>query len=405
LLYALIEKGMHANLYNLYKKGGDTMNFTLSERELLLQKAVREFAENEIPPKMNHMEETGDFPTELLVPMGKIGITGVITPPEFGGVGLGYVARTIVLEELGCICAAMPMALQVHHMGCSVINDFGTEAQKKRYLPPLAKGETMGVVAVTDPSGGSDLLGMQTRAVPEKDKYILTGRKCFITNSHTSDFWVVIARTSEGAKGLSAFIVDKDVPGAKVGRKEEKVGLRGANTGELIFDGVELTKDNLLGQEGGGLAVAIKTISETGRLGMAATALGILRACLREACKFSTERELYGKSINSLQAIQWYLADIYADLEIARLLTYRAAWMKDENMRLDSEAALAKSFACEAAARSARKAIEIHGSYGIIKDYTVQRLLRDAVVTIPSGGTAEIAKVVMSRAALATFKK
>jgi alkylation response protein AidB-like acyl-CoA dehydrogenase len=381
------------------------MDFAFSERELMLQKAVREFAEAEIPPKMDHMEETGEFPLELLNPMGKMGITGVITPPEYGGVGLGYLARTIVLEELGTVCAAIPMALQVHHMACAVINDFGTEAQKKKYLPPLAKGETMGVVAVTDPSGGSDLAGMQTRAEPQKDKYILTGRKCFITNSHTSNFWVIIARTAEGAKGLSAFIVDKDLPGVKVGRKEDKVGLRGANTGELVFDGAELTKDNLLGQEGGGLAIAMKTVSETGRLGMAATALGILRACLREACKFATERELYGKPISAMQGIQWHLADIYADLEIAKLLTYRVSWMKDQNMRLDPEAALAKSFACEAAARSARKAIELHGSYGIIKDYTVQRLLRDAVVTIPAGGTAEVAKIVMSRAALGTFKK
>jgi alkylation response protein AidB-like acyl-CoA dehydrogenase len=290
-------------------------------------------------------------------------------------------------------------------MACAALNDFGTDEQKRKYLPPLAKGETMGCVAVTDPSGGSDVIGIQTRAEPQKDKYILTGRKCFTTNSHTSDFWVIIAKTAEGSKGLSAFIVDKDAPGAKVGREEQKVGLRGANTGELVFDGVELTKENLIGQEGGGLAVAMKTISETGRLGMAAAALGILNACIEEACKFASERELYGKPISTLQAIQWYLAEIYADLEIAHLLTYRAAWMKDENMRFDPESALAKSFACEAAARSARKAIEIHGSYGILREYTVQRLLRDAVVTIPAGGTGEIAKVVLSRAALGKFKK
>ncbi|UCF56259.1 MAG: acyl-CoA dehydrogenase family protein, partial [Deltaproteobacteria bacterium] len=180
------------------------MDFKFSEREEMLRKAVREFAENEVPPKMEGMEETGEFPTELLKPMAEVGITGVITPTEFGGVGLGYLARTIVLEELGRICAAMPMALQVHHMGCAVINDFGNEEQKKKYLPPLAKGETMGVVAVTDPSGGSDVIGMKTSAELKGDKYILNGRKCFITNSHTSDFWVVISRTAEGAKGLTA---------------------------------------------------------------------------------------------------------------------------------------------------------------------------------------------------------
>ena len=337
--------------------------------------------------------------------MAEVGITGVITPTEFGGVGLGYLARTIVLEELGRICAAMPMALQVHHMGCAVINDFGNEEQKKKYIPPLAKGETMGVVAVTDPSGGSDVIGMKTSAELKGDKYILNGRKCFITNSHSSDFWVVIARTAEGAKGLTAFIVDKDAPGAKLGRKENKFGLRGSNTGELAFDNCEVPKENLLGQEGGGLAVAIKTISETGRTGMAAAALGILTAAYEEAGKFASERALYGKPISALQAIQFYMADIYSQLEICRLLCYRASWLKDQNMRCDNEAALAKYYTCEAAANAAKKAIEIHGSYGIMREYTVQRLLRDAMVAIPAGGTAEIAKVVLARAALAPFRK
>ncbi len=199
------------------------MDFRFSEREEMLRKSVREFAENEIPPKMEAMEKTGDFPAELLKPMADLGIMGVITPPEYGGVGLGYVARTIALEELGRVCGAMPMALQVHHMGCAVINDFGTEEQKKKYLVPLAKGETMGVVAVTDPTGGSDVVGMKTSAELRGDKYILNGRKCFITNSHNSDFWVVIARTAEGAKGLSAFIVEKDFPG--IMNDEAKFGL------------------------------------------------------------------------------------------------------------------------------------------------------------------------------------
>ena len=273
------------------------MDFKFSEREELLRKSVREFAENEVTPKMEAMEETGEFPTELLDPMGKVGITGVISPPEYDGVGLGYVARTIVLEELGRVCAAMPMALQVHHMACAALSDFGTEEQKKKYMPPLARGETMGCVAVTDPSGGSDLVGMKTSAELKGDTYILNGRKCFITNSHTSDYWVIIARTAEGAKGLSAFIVDKDAPGAKLGRKENKFGLRGANTGELAFDNCEVPKKNLLGQEGGGLAIAIKTISETGRTGMAATALGILTAVYEEAGKFASERVRYGGNL------------------------------------------------------------------------------------------------------------
>ncbi len=381
------------------------MDFKFSEREELLRKSVREFAEAEVTPKMEAMEETGEFPTDLLKPMADLGIMGVITPPEYDGVGLGYVARTIVLEELGRVCAAMPMALQVHHMACADLNDFGTEEQKKKYLPPLAKGETMGCVAVTDPSGGSDVVGMKTTAELKGDKYILNGRKCFITNSHTSDFWVVICKTAEGAKGLSALIVDKDAPGAKLGRKENKFGLRGANTGELAFDNCEVPKENLLGQEGGGLAVALKAISETGRTGMAAVGLGILTAVYEEAGKFATERTLYGKPISALQAIQFYMAEIYSQLEICRLLCYRASWLKDQGMRCDNEGALAKYYTCDAAANAAKKAIEIHGSYGIMREYAVQRLLRDAMVAIPAGGTSEIAKVVLARAALAPFKK
>jgi len=381
------------------------MDFSFSEREEMLRKSVREFSENEITPKMETMEETGEFPMELLAPMAQMGITGIITPTEYGGVGLGYVARTIVLEEMGRICAAIPMALQVHHMACAVLNDFGTEDQKKKYLPLLTKGKTMGVVAVTDPSGGSDVVGMKTSAELKGDKYILNGRKCFITNSHTSDFWVVIAKTAEGAKGMSAFIVDTDAPGAKVGRKEDKFGLRGSNTGELVFDNCEVPKDNLLGQEGGGLAVALKTVSETGRPGMAATALGILTAAYEEAGKFASERVLYGKPISALQAIQFYMAEIYTQLEISRLLCYRASWMKDQNMRFDTEAAMAKYYTCEAAANMAKKAVEIHGSYGIMREYAIQRLLRDAMVTIPAGGTGEIGKVVLGRAALTPFRK
>lgn len=380
------------------------MDFKLTEREELLRKTMREFAEKEIPPQMEAMEETGEFPISLLRKMGDVGILGVITPPEYGGTGMGNLARVLILEEMGRICPAIPMALQVHHMATHSLSTFGNEEQKKKYLPPLAKGETMGVVAVTDPSGGSDVAGIKTSAKLDGDNYVLNGRKCFITNAHFSDFWVVIARTGEGGRGLSAFIVEKNFPGAKLGRKENKVGLRGANTGELVFQNCVVPKANLMGHEGEGMNIAIQNIVETGRPGMASVALGILNAVLEQAVKFANERALYGKPISTLQAIQWHIADIYADLEISRLLVYRVGWMRDRNIRCDTESALAKQFACEAAARSARKAIEIHGSYGIMKEYPVQRLLRDALVTIPAGGTGEIAKLVMARQALSLFK-
>jgi len=380
------------------------MDFKLTEREELLRKTMREFAEKEIPPQMEAMEETGEFPIILLKKMGDVGILGVITPPEYGGTGMGNLARILILEEMGRICPAIPMALQVHHMATQALSAFGNEEQKRKYLPPLAKGETMGVVAVTDPSGGSDVAGIKTSAKLDGDSYVLNGRKCFITNAHFSDYWVVIARTGEGGRGLSAFIVEKTFPGAKLGRKENKVGLRGANTGELVFQNCVVPKANLMGHEGEGMNIAIQNIVETGRPGMASVALGILNAVLEQAVKFANERALYGKPIGTLQAIQWHIADIYADLEISRLLVYRVGWMRDKNIRCDTESALAKQFACEAAARSARKAIEIHGSYGIMKEYPVQRLLRDALVTIPAGGTGEIAKLVMARQALSLFK-
>ncbi|MEE9518441.1 MAG: acyl-CoA dehydrogenase family protein [Candidatus Adiutricales bacterium] len=375
------------------------MDFALSEREELLRKSIREWAEKEIPPYMDEMEETGEFPEALVKPMAEMGINGVITPTEYGGTNMGHLARVIVLEELGRVCPAIPMAMQVHHMCTHALNVRGNDDQKKKYLPGLAQGESMGVVAVTDPSGGSDLAGMQTSARLDGDKYILSGRKCFITNSHVSDAWIVIARTAEGGRGLSAFIVEKNFPGAELGRKEDKVGLRGANTGELVFNNCEVPAENLLGNEGDGMRVALGGIVDCGRPGMAAVALGILNAALEEAAKFANEREAYGQPISRLQQIQVHLAEIYSDLELARLATYRVAWMVDQGLRVDAESALAKSFACEAAARSARRAIEIHGSYGVMKESKVQRLLRDAVVTIPAGGTSEIAKLVLARAA------
>jgi alkylation response protein AidB-like acyl-CoA dehydrogenase len=381
------------------------MDFKLSEREELLRKSAREFAESEITPRIAAMEETGDFPLDLLKPMAKLGIAGLIAPREYDGLGLGYLARTIVLEELARVGAAVPMGMQVHHMAIAALHDFGTEAQKKKYIPPLARGETMGCVAITEPTGGSDVLGMQSRAELQGDKWILNGRKCFITNSHTSDYWVVVTRTGEGPKGLTAFIVDKNLPGAQTGRVEHKVGLRGSNTGELVFDHCAIPQENILGQEGGGLGVGLKTVSESGRTGMAAVALGLLQACYEEAGKFANERVLYGKPIAALQAISFHMAEIYTELDICRLLCYRASWMKDQNLRFDTESAMAKYYTCDAAVRCAQKAIEIHGAYGILQEYKVQRLWRDAMVTVSAGGTGEIGKVVVGRAALAPFQK
>lgn len=376
------------------------MDFSFSEREELLRKTVREFAEKEIAPKVERMEETGEFPVELISKMGKMGLTGVITPREYEGVELGFLARTIMLEEVSRISAATAMTLEVHHVGTYPIQEFGNGDQKRKYLPPLAKGETLGVFAVTEPKGGSDFMGMQTKATKVGNDYYLSGRKCFITNTHYSSAQVILAKTGEGSKGFSAFIVEKDTPGFKVGRKENKFGFRGTNTGELAFVECKVSKENLLGSEGDGVKIGLQTINEVGRSGMAALALGIINACLEAAVKFSHERTLYGNPISKLQAVQFMISDIYADLETARLLCYKASWLKDSKKRCDVAATLAKYYACEAAARSAKKAMEIHGSYGIMKESAVQRYLRDALVSIPSTGTSQIGKIVVSREAL-----
>jgi alkylation response protein AidB-like acyl-CoA dehydrogenase len=375
------------------------MDFAFTEREELLRKSVREFAEKEIAPRVQKMDETGQFPLDLIPLMANVGLMGIIASQEYGGSGLGLMARTIALEEVSRISGAMGLSLQVHHMCIAAIQDFGTEEQKKRFIPSLVK-DTMGTWASTEPSGGSDLAGMQGNARLEGDFYVLNGRKCFITNATIAGVIGVNMKTGEGAKGISGFVLSKDSPGFKPGREEDKFGLRGANTGELIFQDCKVPRNSLLGEEGQGLRIALKVINEFGRPGMAATALGILTAVLESAVQFANERILYGKPISNLQAIQWMIADIYTDLETSRLLCYRASWLKDQGKPCNTETTMAKMFTCEAAARSAKKAMEIFGGYGTLKDYKVQRLLRDALVTIPAGGTAEIAKIVLSRQAL-----
>lgn len=375
------------------------MDFTFSEREELLRRTVREFAEKEIAPRVPEMDETGRFPLDLIPQMSNIGLMGIIAAQEYGGSGLGLMARTIAVEEVSRVSGALGTSLQVHHMCIAALQDFGTEEQKKRFIPPLVK-DTIGTWASTEASGGSDLVGMQGTARLDGDFYVLNGRKCFITNANIAGVIGVNMKTGEGSKGISGFILDKDTPGFKPGREEDKFGLRGANTGELIFQDCQIPRDGLLGEEGQGLRIGLKVINEYGRPGMAASALGILTAVFEAAAKYANERLLYGKPLANLQAIQWMISDIYTDLETARLLCYRASWLKDQGKPCNTETSMAKMFTCEAAARSAKKAIELHGGYGTIREYSVQRLLRDALVTIPAGGTAEISKIVISRAAL-----
>lgn len=376
------------------------MDFDFPNEVKIVKRSAREFAEKVIAPLVDEMEKTGEFPKRLIKEMGDLGLLGLVTPQEYGGSNLGYLARTVAIQEISRISAAVGICLQVHHMGVAALVDWGSDKQKEKYLPPLTRGDYLGVCAVTEPTGGSDILGLTSTAAPDADGYVLNGRKCYITNSHFADAPIIFAKTGEGPRGLSAFIVEKGTDGFSPGRHENKLGLRGANTGELFFKDCRIPRENLIGDEGGGLKVALKTISEVGRPGMAAVALGIIEASYDEALKFAKERTLYGKPISNLQAIQWHIADIYSDFETSKLLCYRASWLKDKERDCSIEMTLAKVYTTEAAVRASRKALEIHGGAGAMVEYPVQRFFRDAMVTVSAGGTTEIGKIVISRAAL-----
>jgi len=380
------------------------MEFQFSPQQELLRKSVREFAEGAIAAKVAHMEETDEVPWDLYKGMGKQQYMGILIPKEFGGSAMGHLARMIMLEEIGRVSAANAMAMQIFHLGIVPIVEFGNEAQKKKYLPALAKGERLATIAVTEATGGSDPTGIQTTAKLEGDHYVLNGRKCFITHGHVADTLTIMAKTGEGPKGFSAFIVEKPSPGFKLGRKEKKFGLHGCNTGELAMENCIVPRENLLGSEGDGLKICMAAISEVGRAGMAGCGLGVIVACLEASVKFANQRMLGGKPISQHQAIQWMISDLYMDLETSRLLSYKAAWMKDQKIRCDVEMAMAKYYATEAAVRCAKKAVDIHGGYGYMMEYAVQRYYRDAEILIASAGTSEIQRIVMARKALTSYK-
>jgi alkylation response protein AidB-like acyl-CoA dehydrogenase len=377
------------------------MDFDLPREVRLVRRSVREFAEQTVAPHVEGMEQRDEFPASLVKALGEIGVLGLVTPAEHGGSHLGHLARTVAVEEVSRVSAAVGIGLQVHHMGAAALSEFGSDAQKAKYLPALCRGDYLGTCAITEPTGGSDLLGMASTARPVADGYVLNGRKCFITNCHLSDAVVTVAKTGEGPKGISAFVVEKGTPGFNAGRHEHKLGLRGADTGELIFRDCHVPRENLLGNEGDGMTIALKTISEVGRAGMAAVSLGILQACCDESVRFAKERTLYGRPIAQLQAIQWGVAEIFSALQASRWLCYHASWLKDSGRDCGVEMTLAKMYVSEAAVDAAKKAIEIHGACGTMMEYAVQRLFRDAMVCVSAGGTTEIGKLVVARAALA----
>ena len=376
------------------------MDFDFPNPVKIVQRTARDFALQTVAPLVAGMEETGRFPKPLIKQMGEVGLLGLVTPRKYGGSELGYLARTVAIQEVSKVSAAVGLALQVHHMQTAALVDWGTKEQKEKHLPRLCRGEYLGTCAITEPTGGSDLVGMASVAVPSRGGYALTGSKCYITNAHLSGAPMVVVKTGEGSRGLSAFIIDKGTPGFSLGREEHKMGLCGANTGEFFFKNCRVPEANLVGNEGEGMKVALKTIGEVGRPGMAAIALGIVDASFDEAVKFSKSRLLYGRPISALQAIQWAISDIMVDLETAKLICYRASWLKDQGRDCATAMTMAKVYATEAAVRASRKALEVHGGCGTMKEYPVSRLFRDAMVCVSAGGTTEIGKLVMSRAAL-----
>jgi alkylation response protein AidB-like acyl-CoA dehydrogenase len=373
------------------------IDFTFSEEQELFRKAAREFAETQIAPHVPAMEETGENWEPVIKALGEAEMMAITIPEAYGGLGLGYIERLIALEEIARVSVATAMMMQVGGLGIAPILLFASEEQKQKYLPGLASGEHFATVAVTEPTGGSDPKGCRTVYEKQNGNYILTGRKCFITNSHIADVVVVMAADIDNPDTSSTFIIEKGMEGFKPSHLEHKVGMRGCNTGEIELRECVVPEENLLGPEGKGMRVSMTVISDVGRGGMVGCALGLQQACLDVAVKFSNERILYGKPISKLQAIQFKLADIKIELEAGRLLGYRAAAIQDAGGRSGNEFAVAKYFTTEAAQRAAKIAADIHGGYGCMEEYVVTRYLRDSFVLGPSAGTSDIMKVIVSR--------
>ncbi len=376
------------------------IDFTLTEEQEMFKKAARDVAETQIAPHIEEMEKTGEVSQAVVKALAKAEMMALTIPKEYSGLGLGYTARMIALEEIARISVASAMMLQVFALGIRPIAEFGDEEQKKKYLPGLATGDRLATVGVTEPTGGSDPTGGRTTYQKDGDDYILNGRKCFITNAHIADIVTILAKDIENPKSFTAFIIEKGTPGFKPTHKEHKVGMRGCNTGELNLENCRLSKEAVLGPEGKGLRVTMSAIGDVGRGGMVGCALGLHNACLEAAIKFANERILYGKPIIKLQTIQNKIAEMKIDLEAGRLLAYRAAAIQDNGGKSSNEYAVAKYFTTEAAQKAAKIAADIHGGYGCMEEFAVTRYLRDSFVLGPSAGTSDIMKVIIARWAL-----
>ncbi len=378
------------------------MVFDFTEEQRMIQEMARSFAQKEVLPKAAELDETGRFPGELVRKMAELGLMGVAVPEECGGAGMDNICYVIAMEEIARACASTSVILSVNNsLACDPILKFGTEEQKRRYLVPLATGRHLGCFGLTEPGAGSDAGAQKTTAIRKGSRYIVNGTKNFITNAPQADTCILFAMTDKEKrhKGITAFILDMKTNGVTVGKNEKKLGITASATASIILEDVEIPEENRLADEGDGFKVAMHTL-DGGRIGIAAQAIGIARASLEDALAYAKERKQFGQPIANFQAIQWMLADMATEIDASRVLTYRAAWLKDRNIRHSMESSMAKLYSSETAMRASVKGIQIHGGYGYIKEYPAERHFRDAKITEIYEGTSEIQRLVIASALL-----
>ena len=374
------------------------MNWGLTDEHVMMRKMVRDFAEKECGPGAEHRDETEEFSVDIWKKAGELGLAGITFPEEYGGMGADYISYAITVEELSRVDASVGVTISAHSSLCTnPIYKFGTEAQKQKYLVPLAKGEHLGAFGLTEPMAGSDASGTRTTAVKQGDEYILNGSKIFITNANYADTYVVTAQMdkSKGNRGIAAFILEKGMPGFSFGKKEKKMGIRSSATYELVFEDVHVPAANLLGEEGQGFKIAMQTL-DFGRIGIAAQALGIAQGAYEQCMNYTKQRVQFGKAISEFQNTQFKLADMATQIEAARCLVYKACTIADAHQPVSKFSAMAKMFASETAMAVTTMGVQLHGGYGYTREYPAERMMRDAKITEIYEGTNEIQRVVIS---------
>lgn len=375
------------------------MHFELSEEHLMIQQAARDFAQNELKPGVIERDEHQKFPAEQIKKLGELGFLGMMVDPKYGGAGLDTISYVLAMEELSKVDASASVVVSVNNsLVCYGLEAFGTEEQKQKYLVPLASGQKIGAFCLSEPEAGSDATMQRTTAEDKGDYYLLNGTKNWITNGSNAEYYIVIAQTdvSKGHRGINALIVEKGMPGFEVGPKENKLGIRGSDTHSLMFTDVKVPKENRIGEDGFGFKFAMKTLAG-GRIGIASQALGIASGAYELALAYSKERKAFGTTISNHQAIQFKLADMATEIEAARLLCLKSAWLKDKKMDYAQLSSMAKLFSSEVAMKTTVEAVQIHGGYGFVKEFHVERLMRDAKITQIYEGTSEIQRIVISR--------